>query len=139
MNVAISSDREKMEIFIPYSTYYSALNFSKEEMPNSMFLMEHAVVGLFKEKLIEDYKYGPSEHLKERFPEADEAGILFEPSMLGVELFMWAYGLGQNQNNDFFLPEIKFDNKLDIKLGMTKKNKLNPQANTYGAIFNCLH
>lgn len=124
MNVGFSDDREKMEIFMPYPTYYNALDFSEEEMPNSMFLMEHAVVGLFKERLIEDYTYGPTEHLKKRFEEAAEAGIIFEPSMLGVELFMWAYGFGQVQNNDFFLPDIEFKNNLNIKLDKTiKKNK----------------
>jgi hypothetical protein len=123
MNVAFSGDRKKMEFFIPYSTYYNALDFSENEMPNGMLLMEHAVVGLFKEKLIEDYTYGPLEHLKKRLPEADDAGIIFVPSMLGVELFMWAYGFGQFQNNDFFLHEIEFKDRLNIRLDRTIRKK----------------
>jgi hypothetical protein len=116
MNIASSDDRTRMEFYMPYLTYFAALDFSEEEMPNSLFIMEHSVVGLMKEKLIEDYRYGPAESLQKTFKDASDAGIIFEPSMLGVELFMWAYGYGQKQNNDFFLKETEFHNNLKITL-----------------------
>lgn len=123
MNVAHSDGRDKMKILIPFLTYYQALDFSEEEMQKSPFLLEHAIVGLYTEKLIDNYAYGSADNLRDSFDGEIEDGIVVKPSMLGVELFMWAYGLGQRLNNDFFLPEVEFKDKLNIKLDKTIKDK----------------
>lgn len=119
MNIATSDDRTKMKFYMPYATYFAALDFSADEMPNSLFIMEHSIVGLMNEKLIEDYRYGPAEILQKTYKEAPGAGIIFEPSVLGIELFMWAYGYGKKYNNDFFLRDTEFHNNLNITLNQT--------------------
>lgn len=123
MNVAHSDGRDKMKILIPYLTYYQALDFSEEEMQNSPYLLEHSIVGLYTEKLIDNYVYGSSNDLKDNFDVEVEDGIVIKPSMLGVELFMWAYGFGQRGNNDFFLADVEFKDKLNIKLEKTIKGE----------------
>src|SRR5690606_22697297 len=95
MNVGDSSDRSKMEIFISYETYAQAMDFTSEEIENFHTLMQHSIWGLNKEELIATFQYGSEDSLKSRYKSANKAGILVQPSNLGIELFMWAYGYGQ--------------------------------------------
>jgi hypothetical protein len=53
----------------------------------------HVFFGLQREALIgQEFQFGAHEELKTRFPAADSSGLLFEPSALGIELFLWATG-----------------------------------------------
>lgn len=116
MNVGSSTDRSKMEIFIPISTYVNAMDFAKDELKNIWDLMVHSIWGLNREELIETFQYGGAEDLKSRFPKVSDTGILFQPSTLGIELFMWAYGKGQLPINDFFKTELQFNNDQNITI-----------------------
>jgi len=56
-------------------------------------LLSHVFFGLSREALIESsFTFGPADHMKKQFPEAKSGGLLFQPSALGVELFLWATG-----------------------------------------------
>ncbi len=128
MNIGDSKDRMEMELFIPFSTYIHAMDFTQEEINNSQNIMIHSIWGLNKEDLIDRFQYGSLGYVQERYKDAKEPGIILQPTNLGVELFMWAYGQGQRQNNDFFLQELQFNNDQNIKLSETiptkKKNAL---------------
>lgn len=115
-----------LELFFPNETYYYAMDFSKEEADNWGNLLSHSLWGLNKEDLISDFFSGNLEHIKKKFPLADKDGVLMSPTKIGVELFMWAYGLGQSSPNDFFKESVVFNNDQAIKIGSsisTKKAK----------------
>lgn len=115
MNIGNNADRNKMELFIPYTTYNSAMDFTLDE--HTQNIMKHSIWGLSKENLIENFfRYGPADFIQKTYKQAKEPGIILQPTNLGVELFMWAYGHGQRQNNDFFLPEIQFNNDQNIEI-----------------------
>ena len=116
INIGESKDRREMELFIPFSVYIQAMDFTKEEIQKFHNIMTHSIWGLNKEDLIDNFQYGPIEYIQERYKEAKGGGIILQPTNLGVELFMWAYGQGRRENNDFFLTEIQFNNDQNIKI-----------------------
>lgn len=120
-----SSNRWKLQTFIPFPSYSVAMEFSPKEKP--YIILQHVMFGLAKEGLIEpDFLFGSKENLisnyrgtKEQITKALEEesgnGIIFMPSPLGVELFHWAYGKGDIPVDDFLKPEIKFHSDTKIK------------------------
>ena len=70
------------------------MNFSLGEWRNPQ-LMSHIWGGLYSDSLIEGrWQYGTRESLKEIFAQAPGNGIVCQPSSLGAELFLWAFGHG---------------------------------------------
>lgn len=126
-NIASNEERKIMEMFIPMTTYIAAMDFVQDEVPNLTNIMAHSMFGLHKEDLIgQNFHYGGLEYVQKHFKSATEEGIIFSPTHLGVELMMWAYGLGQKPLQEFFNTEIKFENKEEINCGKsyaTKKPK----------------
>lgn len=123
-NIGSNEERNKMEMFIPMTTYITAMDFVKDEVPNLTNIMGHSMFGLNKEDLIgQIFYYGESEHVQKHFKGATEAGIVFSPTHLGVELMMWAYGFGQQPIKDFFNTEIKFENEEEINCGRSYATK----------------
>ena len=123
-----SKQRSRLELFVPINTYYSAMDFSKDEMPNSGNLLVHSIWGLDREGLIENFAYGNEEFLKSKGADVKGHGILFRPTILGIELFLWAYGFGQLNIDSFFKDSVTFPNNQSIKIGLTiatnKENKI---------------
>ncbi len=120
-NVGDSKDRRSMRIFIPFSTFIEALDFTAEELKGFVGLSSHAIWGLNKEDLIEHFQFGPVEHMRTHFEGVSGPGILMCPTILGVELFMWAYGYGQLTMNDFFLSDVTFDDDQNIPIGSSTR------------------
>lgn len=90
----LSENRSKMEVFIPYGSYYDAMEFSSEEAKNPQ-IMSHIWHGLFNDGLIETrWQYGAQKELKTLFKDCPAAGIICQPSALGAELYLWALGIG---------------------------------------------
>lgn len=122
MNIGDNLDRYNMEIFISYDIYSLALDFTPVEIKNFYSLMEHSVWGLNKENLIANtLTYGPVDYIKKRYAKANTGGIFVQPSSLGIELFMWAYGYGELHTNSFFKKTIIFPNDQNILIGETEK------------------
>ncbi len=121
INIADSEGRNRLEIYIPFSVYLKAMDFGKNE--NMALLIEHAMFGLWKERLIEEFfRYGSKEYLKQVFAKVTEDGIIFQPTCLGAELFLWAYGKANLQTTDLLNPVNKFDvdSNIVIPLGYDK-------------------
>lgn len=85
--------RSKNSIFIPFNVVIGAMEFSEDEDP--YIFIPHAVIGLATKGLInQHYQFGSQEHMKTVFEECPkEGGIMFEPTILGAELFLWAEGI----------------------------------------------
>lgn len=105
-------DRSKMEIFLPYPFYAQAMGFSAEENAKAETLLRHTFFGLSNDGLIEsDFLYGPKEHMVKKVPKAGHDGVVCQPSALGAELFLWAFGEGDKPLSyifsENFVPEIE--------------------------------
>ena len=93
--------RRKMELFIPYNDYASAMQFTPAESNNQ--LLDHVMHGLANEGLIElDWQYGPKKALEAAGKKSLGDGIVCIPSAFGAEVFLWAFGYGDKQL-DFML------------------------------------
>lgn len=103
--------RPKMQIFIPFSGFFHAMDFNQEESNQLSQLLTHIFFGLASEDLIErtDWQYGTKEHIKKIFPGATESGILCQPSALGAELFLWAFGLADKSLEYILKGECQFE------------------------------
>ncbi len=105
-------DRKEMEVFLPFSHYLNAMEYSAEEKANVDSLFRHTFFGLTNDGLIENnFLYGSKEVMLKRVPKAEEDGIVCQPSALGAELFLWAFGKG-NSSLAFIFSE-NFDPSLE--------------------------
>lgn len=121
INVGIGEGREKMQTYVPLDVYVYAMEFDGQE--NVEVLWDHIMFGLAKESLIDDFFYsGDKEYIKQFFGKAPGPGIIFQPSPLGIELFLWAYGKGDLPIKEFFNPmnQFEIDNRVNIKSGYQK-------------------
>lgn len=88
----LGTDRKQMDIYIPYSVYLSAMDFSEDEDTGSILV--HSVEGLIRHGLLEDqYLYGSKEHISKKYKKAPESGMILIPSVQGAEAFLWAHGV----------------------------------------------
>ncbi|MGI8963847.1 MAG: hypothetical protein ACR2GI_05025, partial [Thermomicrobiales bacterium] len=86
LSPSLPDGREKMTIFIPFPGFINAMELDDDEPYNAIF--SHVLFGLNRESLIGDSsQYGTQKSLQEDWQDAPNAGVLFTPSALGVELF----------------------------------------------------
>jgi hypothetical protein len=93
VNLGTVDGCRQLQVFMPFHSYYTAMDFSDGEDPES--ISAHVLFGLTRERLIDDaFLVGSAEDLRKLYRAADEPGVVFAPSTLGVELFLWAHGRG---------------------------------------------
>jgi len=117
ININEGSKWSELRTFIPYNTFFDAMEFTSEEFSQLWNLLSHTIFGLDKEELIKNFRWGNKDSIINDFPQVETDGILLNPTKLGIELFMWAYGYGQYNMNDFFLPDIQFSIATNIRIG----------------------
>jgi len=125
INIEDGSKWPYLQIFLPFDTLYNAMDLTKEESENWSNLLAHSIWGLNKEELITGFSYGSVEHIKKKFNNAKDSGIIFQPTKQGVDLFMWAFGYGQESSNNFFIKKSKFttDSKIEIGIALSTKKE----------------
>jgi hypothetical protein len=112
-NITDAESLGQMEIFIPYHSYVTALEFVPKE--DASQILAHTMFGLSRLDLIsDDCRWGSAEHIKAEWAGANEQGILVAPSALGVELFHWAHGLGNTSINRFLDEALEFRSEVVI-------------------------
>lgn len=95
-------NREELTTFLPMEIFTKAMDFTDEEEEKLSALNAHSLFGLSRENLIENnFTYGEPDYIKERYPEANTRGIIFQPTILGTELFLWVHGY--NERNLYIL------------------------------------
>jgi hypothetical protein len=90
-------------IFVPWSVYDPAMDFTSGEPANAITV--HVMYGLSQEDLIgSEWVMGDVEALTSvsRFPTPGE-GLVFEVTVPGMELYLWAQGRTDVDTNDGFL------------------------------------
>lgn len=100
-------DRDTTTTYIPLDMYMEAMDFDEQEYEKRSVLIGHIMFGLAKENLIEGiFSYDT--------PEGGKWSIVFTPSALGTELFLWVYGKPNIPMCDF----LKTDNKFEVVGGI---------------------
>jgi hypothetical protein len=113
-NIGVHSGRVNLRTFVPVEAYATAMEVSGHE--NLDTILTHVMFGLAREMLIEaDFVFGARDGLKQHFPNAPQQGIVFSPSALGVQLFLWAHGKGDLQLNDLLTAGIQFTSNVTLK------------------------
>jgi hypothetical protein len=111
VSVLSSKYRNKLEVFYPNDSFNLAMEFSEKE--NVSVILPSVMSGLARESLIEkDYEVIGGE--KTAFCGGN--GIVFCPTDLGTELFLWVHGKNNIPVKDFLKPEHKFSVELNVKL-----------------------
>lgn len=92
--LALSEDRAQLEVFLPMDGYATSMKLSQAEWGNPQ-LFSHIWSGLYSDSLIEGrWQLGSKESLVGIFSQVPGPGIICQPSNLGAELFLWAFGQG---------------------------------------------
>jgi len=113
--VGESAERTSMKTFLPADGYRRALALAKDE--NYDAIAEHCVCGLARSDLIgEVYAGGSQAELKRNWSAAPGAGVVVMPSVLGVELLLWAHGRSDLSANQFLNPSLAFDFETGIEV-----------------------
>ena len=104
INMGLASARKQMTTFIPLEAYAGAMEFNQHELSVRQ-LQPHIWGGLASEDLIEKkWLYGTKDQLKKFGKDTPGAGVIWCPSALGTELFLWAFGHG-DKSLDYLLAD----------------------------------
>lgn len=119
INIGLTEERRReMKVFIPLDVYSKCMGFSDKEDIN--IIMPHIIMGLLRLDLIEpDYAFGDQEIVKSFYSKADTAGIFFEPTIFGIELYLWAHGCSNLEPKYIINKDAQFEKSavLDIPDG----------------------
>lgn len=100
VSLGFGDTRQMLTTFMPKETLLEGFEFDQQETMNSESIISHAIIGLHAKGLIEgDYAYGDPHELNVEMP---ENGVFFQPSGLGIELYLWAHGLADTVADDSF-------------------------------------
>lgn len=114
LRIGRQKNREKIGIFISHIEFDAAMEFSEKE--SSTQILPHVMWGLYREGLITAFTMGRKDQLREFWKDADTAGIIFQPSAFGVELFCWAHGRSDIPTNDFLSVDVQLPLKIKISI-----------------------
>jgi hypothetical protein len=116
LQLGVDVEAKKAQVYIPYSTYYSAMEFDRSE--DAWGASTHAIYALAQDNLIGlDYWFGRLEFIRESFPSAPEVGMVITPSVRGVELYLWAAGKSRSSESSFLDPNEPFDFDVEVDIG----------------------
>jgi len=86
--------RERLATFIPKESFLAAFEFDEPENQIIDSIITHAIWGLSSKNLIEaPLGYGEKEELQNILSDPPGPGMYFQPSGLGIELYLWAHSL----------------------------------------------
>lgn len=96
-----------LSVSMPFLAYYLAMGFHEElnsRIPQTedaarlSAIVEHTFFGLHKQGLIGLF----------RVDGGDNGTVQYSPSLLGTELFLWAYGMGDRPTRTYLDPTVSF-------------------------------
>jgi hypothetical protein len=129
---SFSDGRAKMGVFIPGNVFIKAMDFDEKEEEMKSTICDHIMTGLGAQKLIgpewvfdnnkevlEQWINERQGRIKMSYELPSEMNGFFEPSLLGIELFLWAYGRSDLSINKFLDKVNHFEilNEINIPSG----------------------
>lgn len=130
-NLSQGNVRRNMRIHLPIDTYAHAMDFDDRE--EEFEIATHSLDGLMREQLIDKgWSLGFSENYSELGGKSDlPYGIIYASSITGIELYLWAMGMGSTPINSFFecTNNIQHEQEIEFKPGaiQLKQNKSQDQ------------
>lgn len=125
-SVTLPEGRRELLLFIPFSDFATAMALEKEETLGD--IGGHICFGLAREELIDgQFSFGAQDHVRKLAPTAEADGFVIAPSALGVELFLWANGLGSVNPAYFLDSAIMIETLPDVAIPQTS-HPARPQA-----------
>jgi len=128
---SLTENRMEIGVFIPGVALIKSMDFDEKEKEMKYPIVDHIMTGLRAQELIgPDWVFESKEHIENiinqrthrvglsyRIPTG--IGVFFEPSLLGIELFLWAYGRSDLAINKFLDEVNHFEilNEINIPSG----------------------
>ncbi len=106
--------RQHLGVFISCASINEVFAITSEE--EAFSILEHCLYGLRQKELIApDYAHGGPEFLSKTYPTDKfyEEGITVWPSLFGIDLWLWAHGIGGTWTHKFLEPELLSDEMCD--------------------------
>ena len=113
VNLSGQKGRRKIETYIPGSLMEVQLRLNEMDEQKAKSVLDHSFFGLSREDLISEFKYGPQEELKTEGVDA-RSGIEYLPSAIGVSLYLWAHGYGDQPLSMFLSDSIEVKTNIRI-------------------------
>jgi hypothetical protein len=84
-------DRENRRIYMPYKVFADAIRL--ENVRDFETILTHSITGLVKNNLLGNmWQCGSKDVLVRYFPSVQQDGIILEPSLPGIEFYIWSNG-----------------------------------------------
>lgn len=113
LNLLEVSNLSKLEFYIPDYVYHNAMSFGDVKFYQNNIIAP-PIWDLANKHLITFYASGKEEHLNQYLHKHNNnfpaPGFILGPTVLGIELFLWAYGKRELIVNDF----LKFENIFEL-------------------------
>jgi len=117
-NINNSEERGKTEVFLPFDTYLKSMDIQEQNEFDLVF--PNTLWGLIRLRLIEGVVTAGENGVKDLHRQvATVPGMLFIPTVFGIEFYMWVHGYSDIPQSRFFDKEIQFTKTklLDIPSG----------------------
>jgi hypothetical protein len=107
-------DRSKLTLIVPAICYSDT--FKVANLGNEMTYIAHSLAGLAKADLIgSNFEFSNPADLKKQGIEVDQFAFLIDPTITGLELFVWVHGQGNIGLPAFSSENLAKDPDLEIK------------------------
>ena len=112
-----SIERTKMQVFLPFDIYIKSMDIPEKYLLE--IILPHTLWGLSRLDLITNFASGSGDAVKKHYQEANVPGIIFMPTVFGIEFYMWAHGHSDTPRNKFLDKNTQFVKSkiLDIPKG----------------------
>ncbi len=120
LNLSKMEERQSIQTYISSNLFMEHVFLKADEKENAQFLYENILHGLYKNGMIENnFAFGSAQHLSNFGPPTVvQPGIVFQPSIFGIELFLWINMLTvRSTANTILDPSADFKDLIDINLG----------------------
>lgn len=106
LNLGEERERRKLKSYAGIGDLLVSCNWwdpkSKETSQAPLEIFAEAFDGLHREKLVDDaYQFGGLDFIQNEAPGVEDAGLIWQPSLPGIRLYLWGHGQGHRNPNAF--------------------------------------
>ena len=115
LNLGDADTRNSCEVYLPAGNTLQAMGLAVT-LENWLRFATPSISALLREDLLgEFHASGSADHIsKTKYVDASDSGLVFVPSVPGVELFLWAHGHGVLTLNNILHPGLTFETQGDL-------------------------
>jgi hypothetical protein len=118
VNLGFHTSRSALQTYISMRLIFQHVLITNEEKEASSHLIEHTIHGLNCHNLIEShFFYGSKAHIESvAGGHVPEDGVVLQPSILGIELFLWINAKGSySHSSNYLFPGLEIADLADIE------------------------